>query len=390
MKSLRQIIYLMGVLLLFLLVPRGNCLYAQAKENIFGHGETVLAYDTLIIFRFDRARLMHYRDKNEQSLIAAERLIKQYKKTIRDGHLKVAIQGYCGSYPNWGKNRFAVRNRSNQVKSYFIVFSGLKEEDYYTTNYVDYCFRNETCDIVVMTLVYADQTVPFFGMKPPFRTEVEFDSLPEPEYTLPFVHHDLDPMESYDIAPVPKKSHIFENIEWPAIAVKSNLLYDLLLAPSLSIEASFNKHWSAQMDFTIPWWQNDKKEKSYQLALITGEARYWWNPQERWHGQYVGVMGGGTWYDLQPGGRGYRGEAWLGGLTYGYMWPISKHLSLDAEVGVGYMQYRNREYLPLDGCNVYQKTTRTHYVGPIKLQLSLAWRFDLNNLTGKKGGVSDE
>ena len=36
--------------------------------------------------------------------------------------------------------------------------------------------------------------------------------------------------------------------------LKTNLLYDALLSPSVEAEYRFNPHWSAHVDFAIAWW----------------------------------------------------------------------------------------------------------------------------------------
>ena len=63
----------------------------------------------------------------------------------------------------------------------------------------------------------------------------------------------------------------------------------------------------------------------------------------------------------------------MAGLSYGYMFPIGRFLSLDAGIGVGYLNTEYEEYLPIEGHYVYQQTSRTSYVGPVKARLSLVW-----------------
>ncbi|MDE6002054.1 MAG: DUF3575 domain-containing protein, partial [Prevotella sp.] len=82
------------------------------------------------------------------------------------------------------------------------------------------------------------------------------------------------------------------------------------------------------------------------------------------------------------GGTGYMGNGYMVGLSYGYMWPIGRCLSLEAGVGAGYMYTRYEEYKPFDGHYLYQRTKTLNYFGPLKLKFSLAWRFnDINKST---------
>ena len=65
------------------------------------------------------------------------------------------------------------------------------------------------------------------------------------------------------------------------------------------------------------------------------------------------------------------------------MWPVSRCISLEAGLGVGYLYTRHREYIPYDGHYLYQRKSTFNYVGPLKLKFSIAWRFD--DINKKKG-----
>ena len=173
------------------------------------------------------------------------------------------------------------------------------------------------------------------------------------------------------------------------LALKTNLLYDAILMPSLEIEYRFHDRWTVNLEGDMAWWHNDRKHKYYQVATISPEVRWWFGQKENsWHGHYLGLFGGYTWYDLENGKRGYQGEAEMVGLSYGYMFPIGRRLSLEAGIGIGYMHSKYEEYDPVpymgDTHYVYQKTSRLNYFGPLKLKLALAWR--LWNTDKTKGG----
>lgn len=159
-------------------------------------------------------------------------------------------------------------------------------------------------------------------------------------------------------------------------ALKTNLLYYIALMPNLELEWRINQSWSLLLDADVAWYSKDSAHKYYQLALIDTEARYWLPRGTVWHGMYVGAFAGGSWYDLENGRKGYQGNAGLGGLSFGYMWPVTRTLSLEAGLGVGYMYTRYKEYVPFDGHYLYQRTKALNYVGPLKLKFSLVWRFD--------------
>ena len=121
--------------------------------------------------------------------------------------------------------------------------------------------------------------------------------------------------------------------------------------------------------------------------IFSPEGRWWFGQKQGnpWHGHYLGVFGGFTWYDLENGKEGYQGEAEMVGVSYGYMFPIGRRFSLEAGIGVGYMHSKYEEYLPIDGHYVYQQTNRMNYFGPLKLKFALVWR--LWDTGKKKGGA---
>lgn len=157
-------------------------------------------------------------------------------------------------------------------------------------------------------------------------------------------------------------------------ALKTNLLYYCILMPNVEIEWKFAKRWSAALEYQCAWWSKTPPHKVYRVATVMPEVRFWTIERSRWHGMYVGLFGGLGLYDLSKGKNGHEGEGGLVGISAGYMWPISKYLSLDAGLGVGYMRLRDKEYTPLDGHYLYQQTKNINYFGPLRLRLSLVWR----------------
>ena len=158
------------------------------------------------------------------------------------------------------------------------------------------------------------------------------------------------------------------------LTLKTNLLYDALLSPSIEVEYRMNNRWSLNTDYAIAWWSNKSKHKYYQLMQLSPEMRYWFNPNQYWRGHYIGAFLGAGYYDLENGARGYKGEYVMAGFSYGYMFPIGKQLSMEAGIGIGYLHTEYEEYIPLHGHYVYQQTSRTGYIGPVKAKLTLVWR----------------
>lgn len=159
------------------------------------------------------------------------------------------------------------------------------------------------------------------------------------------------------------------------MALKTNLLYYAALLPNLELEWLINNHWSVLIEGNYAGWSNQSANKCYQLGSFGPEARYWINPKAPWHGMFAGVFASGGFYDLQNGKNGAQGEGVMTGLSFGYMWPIARNWSMEASLGAGYMYTRYREYEPRDSHFVYLRTKEMNYFGPLKLKLSIAWRF---------------
>lgn len=163
-------------------------------------------------------------------------------------------------------------------------------------------------------------------------------------------------------------------------AIKTNLLYDAALMPNIEMEWLINNHWSVSAEWNIAWWGDDMNAKSYRISEIGSEVRYWIKPHAPWHGMYVGLSAGGGWYDLwYISNPGHYGEGMVTGASFGYMWPVGKNFSMQAEIGVGYVYSRDREYIPYDGHYVYQRTKSLNYIGPVMLKFSIACRFSDRN-----------
>ncbi|MDE5886118.1 MAG: DUF3575 domain-containing protein [Muribaculaceae bacterium] len=179
-----------------------------------------------------------------------------------------------------------------------------------------------------------------------------------------------------------KLSPEFEKKVKQRFALKTNLLYDVVLMPNLEFEWLIKKNWSVSIEGDVAWWKFSF-DRIYRLAMVSPEARYHIRPRDYWHGMYVGLFVGGGLYQLENRHDGYRGEGGMAGLSFGYMWPIGKHFSLEAGVGAGYMHTRYKVYRNEDDHKLYMSTKSLNYFGPLKLKFTIAWRFDIMTKTIK-------
>ncbi|WP_297928172.1 DUF3575 domain-containing protein [uncultured Coprobacter sp.] len=384
----KNIVYILILLLVTVQVSQG-----QDREK----GKNVpFCSDTAILFRFVPKRLMFYSpyNGNEKAISEAMKLLRMHRKSIVNGDAVIRIQGFCQSYPTEKENLAAAKNRSNQVKSYFITHLGMKESYYRTSNKaMPYKGMRDIVALVDIEYLSVSDAINDSVLEIRTRNEAVISQrIPVRVDTIPLESvMEFDPIAEQDIAKALEAKPLFENEPISKrfrrnipLSVKTNLLYDVILLPSLEFEYRFNKHWSVNLEGTMAWWHKDTKHKYYQLAQISPEVRYWFKSEGARKGHYFGLFIGGGWYDLENGNRGYKGEGEYAGISYGYMFPIGKYFALEAGIGAGFLHANSEDYLPIDEHYVYQQSIRTNYFGPLKLKLAFVW--NIGCWMGKKGG----
>ena len=170
-------------------------------------------------------------------------------------------------------------------------------------------------------------------------------------------------------------------------SLKSNLLHDVTATINIGVETRLKPKWT--LDVSADWnpWTFSENKKWKQLSLQP-EARYWFC--EAFNGHFVGahLLGGiynmGNWdTDFKFLGtdfgklQDYRYEGWmLGvGVAYGYQWLLSKHWSVEAEIGIGYVFSRADKYECATCGDKLENNEPHHYFGPTKAAINLIYVF---------------
>lgn len=179
--------------------------------------------------------------------------------------------------------------------------------------------------------------------------------------------------------------------------VKTNLLYDAAAVPNIGVEFAFRHDWTVGLNWAYGWWSNNHRHRYWRVYGGELEVRKWFgeaNLDKPMSGHHVGLYAQMVTYDFEFGGRGQMGgdpgkniwnrANWGVGISYGYSLPIRRRLNLDFTLGVGYLGGRYHEYYPDKGCYVWQKTSRRHWIGPTKLEVSLVWLFGTGNVNINK------
>lgn len=182
------------------------------------------------------------------------------------------------------------------------------------------------------------------------------------------------------------------------VALKTNLLYDALLSPTLSVEVGLAPKWSFDLSGTInDWTVNERKWKQW---MVQPEARYWFCQRFAGHFLAMHVLGGQ--YNFGNFGRvmgnpdradetkrfmflgtdfgqlwNHRLQGWFAGagVGYGYSWILDRHWNFEAEIGIGWI-YTRYDMFNCVGCGQKIKSDKVHnYVGPTKAALNIIYVF---------------
>ena len=174
-----------------------------------------------------------------------------------------------------------------------------------------------------------------------------------------------------------------EYIRKPLIAVKTNLLYDLLITPNIGYEIPIGQKFSFFSDYTFPWWLNRSNDRAWQMLKWDIGGRWYFSKHDKedlldvLRGHHLGLDLSAGYYDLEPKHKGWQGEFQAVGLEYGYTWRLSERWRLDASICAGLFATKFRYYKgdSSDVHLIYQNHGKLFYFGPIELGITLKYLF---------------
>lgn len=184
------------------------------------------------------------------------------------------------------------------------------------------------------------------------------------------------------------------------MALKTNMLYDVLAVPNIGIEFYLGRNWTVSADWMYGWWSKNSRHRYWRIYGGDIAIRKWFGKEANEKpltGHHIGIYGQAFTYDFEWGGKGYMGGEpggtlwdktnYATGVEYGYSLPVANRLNIDFTLGVGYWGGKYYEYIPLDGHYVWQSTKNRHWFGPTKAEISLVWLLGKGNSNNKKGGM---
>ncbi len=182
----------------------------------------------------------------------------------------------------------------------------------------------------------------------------------------------------------------------PLFALKTNLLFDVLSAINVELEIPIGKRWSVAGEWVFPWWLYEKKQYALQAGNGNLEVKYWFGDRFRRKqltGWFAGLYGGGGYYDLEQGDKGWQGEFWHAGIGGGYAHTIGRsgNWRMEYMLGFGYMATDYREYVPKTSADSEWHLMRRGsghriWVGPTRAKVSLVWIINHGQRKKEGGG----
>jgi len=163
-----------------------------------------------------------------------------------------------------------------------------------------------------------------------------------------------------------------------SVSIRTNLLHDAFLVPSLGVEWRIAPQWSVKLDGSISHW-GDEHGKVQKIALF--------NPEGRWHlpsvpGMYVGASVNFGLYNIYKGmvgglfsgDTGYQGNLYGIGSTVGYQLRLGAGFSLDFNLGLGYTHLRHDTFEMIENTRYYKERDVTkNAFGLTQAGISLSW-----------------
>ena len=166
------------------------------------------------------------------------------------------------------------------------------------------------------------------------------------------------------------------------VGVKTNIPYWGTATFNAEVEVRLAKKWTLELEAGLNPFDGKKDDGSYGRSLkhlrLHPELRYWFC--ESFHKHFLGLHIPYLLYNVSDvkllGVENERSQGWGTGVgfSYGYQWLLSKHWSLEATVGVGYL-YLDYDKYPCANCGSKIESGHKHYFGPTQAAISIMYLF---------------
>ena len=347
--------------------------------------------DTTYTFRFVPQKDMFYVpwNGNDTELARLLECIENSKATIFDGKLPLLVDGYCNSLGGEAENLATAKIRANRVKSELITRAKIKEENFITHNHAT------GGDFVIVRLtVPAKETAAMDAEAEARRraeterleneTRAEQERLAEEQRKAEEARLAAEPTVAgrrerqkaeaekaalqNTLAGTPSETKITTDYH---LSLRANLLRWATLTPDLGVEWRICPSWGIAVNGSWTSWTWSDKDRRYALWEVAPEIRYYMGEKKAW---YLGAMFKAGQFNYKLSETGKQGDLMGGGITTGYQLRLNKALTLDFNLGLGYLNADFEKYEVIDGVRVRCGNETKDWCGPINAGVTLVWK----------------
>lgn len=335
--------------------------------------------DTTYTFRFVPQKDMFYVpwNGNDTELARLLECIENSKATIFNGKLPLLVDGYCNSLGGEAENLATAKIRANRVKSELITRAKIKEENFITHNHAT------GGDFVIVRLtVPAKETA---AMEAEARRRAEAERL-ETETRAEQERRAEEQRKAEEARLAAEKAEAEKDALQNALAgtlsdtkittdyhlsLRANLLRWATLTPDLGLEWRICPSWGIAVNGSWTSWSWSDKDRRYALWEVAPEIRYYMGEKKAW---YLGAMFKAGQFNYKISETGKQGDLMGGGITTGYQLRLNKALTLDFNLGMGYLNADFEKYEVIDGVRMRCGNETKNWCGPINAGVTLVWK----------------
>ena len=347
--------------------------------------------DTTYTFRFVPQKDMFYVpwNGNDTELARLLECIENNKATILDGKLPLLVDGYCNSQSSEAENLATAKIRANRVKSELITRAKIKEENFITHNHA-----TEGDFVIVRLTVPAKETAAMDAEAEARRKaeaerlaaekRAEQERLAEEQRKAEEARLAAEPTvagrrerqkaeaektaQQNTLADTPSETKITTDYH---LSLRANLLRWATLTPDLGLEWRICPSWGIAVNGSWTSWTWSDKDRRYALWEVAPEVRYYMGEKKAW---YLGAMFKTGQFNYKISETGKQGDLMGGGITTGYQLRLNKALTLDFNLGLGYLNADFEKYEVIDGVRVRCGNETKNWCGPINAGVTLVWK----------------
>ena len=347
--------------------------------------------DTTYTFRFVPQKDFFYVPWNGNDTELARLLgcIENYKATILDGKLPLLVDGYCNSLGSEAENLATAKIRANRVKSELIIRAKIKEENFITHNHAtegDFVTVRLTIPAKETAATDAEAEARRRAEAERLETEkrAEQERLAEEQRKAEEARLAAEPTvagrrerqkaevekaaQQNTLANTPSETKITTDYH---LSLRANLLRWATLTPDLGLEWRICPSWGIAVNGSWTSWSWNDKDRRYALWEVAPEVRYYMGEKKAW---YLGAMFKAGQFNYKLSETGKQGDLMGGGITAGYQLRLNKALTLDFNLGLGYLNADFEKYEVIDGVRVHRGNETKDWCGPINAGVTLVWK----------------